>query len=198
MPRILIATSNNGKVAEFSSLLGGLYDLVSLRDVGLASPDETGVTFEENAILKATAAAQESGLITVADDSGLEVDALGGQPGVRSARFAGESATDSENVVLLLDRLNGVPEEARTARFVCVIAVAMPNGRTRTYRGVLPGTITTSPRGTNGFGYDPVLELSNGRTVAELLPDEKNAISHRGNAFRTAIPYLHSISAMHV
>ncbi|HEV2127361.1 MAG TPA: RdgB/HAM1 family non-canonical purine NTP pyrophosphatase [Thermomicrobiales bacterium] len=193
MPRLLIATGNTGKIAEMEALIGDRAEVISLAEAGIESPEETGTTFEENAALKAVNAARESGLVTVADDSGIEVDALGGAPGVRSVRYAGDDATDEQNIAKLLHELEGVPDEARTAGFVSVIVVATPDGRARAFRGTLEGMVGRSPRGGGGFGYDPVMVLGDGRTVAELEPGEKNGISHRGTALRNALPYIHEL-----
>lgn len=183
--KVLVASANRGKVSEYNSLLEGLdIELLSVQDAGVSGDvEETGSTYEENARLKAVTCAERSGLLTLADDSGLEVDALDGEPGVRSARYAGEDATDAERVAYLLNKLEGVPHEQRTARFVCVIAIATPAGEVTFCRGQCHGYIATQPRGDRGFGYDPaflVLEL--GATMAELPPDVKNRISHRGRA----------------
>lgn len=190
MSTILVATGNRGKTAEIRELLGPGVDVVSLDDLGLDGAEETGVTFEENAVLKAAEAARASGLLTVADDSGIEVDALGGAPGVFSARYSGPDATDESNRLRLLADLDARGTPDRSARFVCVIAVAHPDGTVVTFHGTLEGQITSNARGTGGFGYDPILELPDGRTVAELTRDEKNRISHRGKALRKALPYI--------
>jgi len=184
-PRLLIASANRGKVAEYRSLLQGVEcDLVSLRDVGISGDvEETGTTYAENARIKAVTCAAQSGLVTLADDSGLEVDALGGEPGIYSARYAGDGATDAERVAFLLRKLEGVPAERRGARFVCVIAVSTPEGDVTYCRGECPGMIVTTPRGTSGFGYDPAFLLPDcGLTMAELPPGEKDRVSHRGRA----------------
>ncbi len=167
-------------------LLGDLpYKLVNLAEVRVAAVDETGGSLEENARLKAVAYAARSQLLALADDSGLEVDALGGEPGVLSARYAGEGASDSDRVNYLLLRLKDVPWEKRTARFRCVIAVATPGGRVELCSGECPGFITFEPRGSQGFGYDPVFYLPElGKTMAELPMELKNQISHRGQAAR--------------
>lgn len=196
MIQLLLATSNRGKIAELQTMLGPSVDVVSLADLGIESPEETGATFAENAVLKARHGAAASGLVTVADDSGIEVDALGGAPGVRSARYAGEPSDDERNRQKLLRELRGVPADKRTARFVSEIAVAVPGGNVRTFHGTLDGRVGDSPRGTGGFGYDSLLELPDGRTVAELTPEEKNAISHRGVALRNALPFLHTVIEM--
>ena len=187
--KLLIATHNAGKLRELAELLGGIpYQLVSLSDVGIVEDvEETGQTFEENAALKAETYRDLSGLPTLADDSGLEVDALDGEPGVRSARYAGEDATDADRVALLLRNLADAPSEERTARFRCVIAVAASGQRTRLYDGACEGLIVNEPRGDNGFGYDPVFLVSGeGLTMAELPSERKNAVSHRAVAARKA------------
>jgi XTP/dITP diphosphohydrolase len=187
--RLLVATGNEGKKAEFVALLGDLgYELVSLRDLGIPQlVEETGSTFEENALLKARHYATLTGLITLADDSGLEVDALGGEPGVRSARYAGDEATDQDRYRMLLDRLAGVPVSQRGARFRCAIAIAWPDGRWEIAKGACEGIIATEPRGCYGFGYDPVFHLPEyDATMAELAPEVKNRISHRARAAMAA------------
>ena len=191
--KLLLATNNKGKAREYKSLLGGIpYRLVTMADEGITTEvSETGATFEENARLKATVLAAESGLLTLADDSGLEVDALGDEPGVLSARYAGENATDSERVDFLIKKLDGVPENQRTARFRCVIAIAAPDADAKICSGECPGIITTSPRGYNGFGYDPIFYVPEfGKTMAELSSEEKNKISHRARAAEKARDYL--------
>lgn len=190
---LLVATENPHKLEEYAALLTELRArLLTPRDAGLgAMPEETGETFEENALLKARWCALGSGLPSLADDSGLEVDALGGAPGVRSNRWAGPGKTDADRVRLLLERLGDVPDDARGARFVCVVAVVLPDGSERTFRGVLEGRIARAPRGEGGFGYDPIMYvLELGRTVAELPTGEKNKLSHRGRAARLALPWL--------
>ena len=186
--RLLVATHNAGKLAELRDLLRDVpYSLVSLSDVGIeVDVDETGETLEENAALKATTYARLAGLPTLADDSGLEVDALGGEPGVHSARYAGSNATDADRIAKLLDNLE-VRIQPWTARFRCVIAIAMPDGDIELHSGACEGVIISKPRGDNGFGYDPVfLLLERGKTMAELSDAEKNAVSHRGAAARKA------------
>ena len=188
-PRLLIATGNRKKLDELRALLEGVpFDIVCPADVGLEQDvAETGVTFEENARLKAVLLASQSGLLTLADDSGLEVDALGGQPGVMSARYAGENATDSRRVQYLLSRLAGVPPEERGARFRCVVAIAAPRGQVDLCSGECRGFITLEPKGRNGFGYDPVFFFPElGCTMAELPPEVKHKISHRGQAMAKA------------
>jgi len=183
--KLLLATQNRGKAREYRHLLAGIpYKIFTPDEAGIAAGvEETGATFEENAVLKATTLAAVSGLLTLADDSGLEVDALGGAPGVNSARFAGPGASDAERISLLLKKLKAVPEGARAARFRCVIAIAAPDGRVELCSGESRGLITRETRGTHGFGYDPVFYVPElGRTMAELLPREKNKISHRARA----------------
>ncbi len=189
MPDLLLATSNAGKIEEYRILLHGLgYRITTPAAEGISETvAESGDTYEQNARLKAIAYAELSHLTTLADDSGLEVDALDGQPGVHSARFAGEGATDGERVDLLLARLEGVPWEDRTARFKCVIAIADPAGRLDICYGECQGIIAFDAEGTHGFGYDPVFYLPDlGRTMAELPSDLKNRISHRARAGRQA------------
>ncbi|NPA90060.1 MAG: XTP/dITP diphosphatase [Chloroflexi bacterium] len=195
MKRLLIATHNPGKVREYRQLLRDLpLELTYLDEVGITEEvEETGQTFLENAIQKAMGYAELSGMLTLADDSGLEVDALGGAPGVHSSRYAGPGASDQERIDKLLRELEGVPEEERTARFRCVIAVATPDGRLCAAQGTVEGIITESPRGEHGFGYDPIFYLPDkGRTMAELLPEEKNRISHRARAAHAIKPLLKS------
>lgn len=183
--RLLIATHNRGKLREYQELFGGLpLDLVTLDDAGIHEDvEENGATFAENARLKALTYARESGLLTLADDSGLEVDALGGDPGVYSRRYAGENKTDAERNAYLLEKLKGVTPDRRTARFRCAIAIASPGGEVWESNGTCEGVITNAPRGTNGFGYDPLfLFPQSGLTMAELPSEEKNRISHRARA----------------
>lgn len=189
--RIVLATRNAGKVVELRAILHDVLErlratLVSVEDFPLvADVVETGVTFEENATLKARTVAFQTGLPAVADDSGLAVDVLGGAPGVFSARWAGEHGDDEANLRLLLGQLHDVPEHQRGAAFVCCAALVLPDGHAITRHGRFEGTLTYAPRGSNGFGYDPILQVA-GRdlTAAELDPADKNAISHRGVAFR--------------
>ena len=189
MPKLLLATNNAGKAAELRALLEGCgWELVTPSELGIELDiDENGQSYAENATLKATAYVRASGLTALADDSGLEVDALDGRPGPRSARYAGADRTDAERVAALLSELAGVPDERRTARFRAVIAIATPDGRVETVEGTVEGRIGHEPRGENGFGYDPVFVLPDrGLTTAELPPDEKHAVSHRGVAARKA------------
>jgi XTP/dITP diphosphohydrolase len=183
--RLLIATHNPGKKREFARLLDGLgLELVTLSDLGISEEvSETGTTFAKNALAKAQGYAAISGLLTLADDSGLEVDALDGAPGVYSARYDGRGGTDEDRLRLVLKQLEGVPEAERTARFRCAIALATPDGRTDTAEGACEGRITLAPRGQHGFGYDPIFYVpEQGCTMAELAPETKNRISHRARA----------------
>lgn len=189
MPTLLIATTNPGKLREYAAIFAGLpLELRTLADLGIGDDvEETGATFAENAQLKAEYYATRSGLAALADDSGLEVLALGGEPGVHSARYAGPGASDAERIALLLKKLEGVPFHARLARFVCAIALARPGAPTEIVEGVLPGVIETAPRGDGGFGYDPLFYvLDEDRTLAELPPERKNRISHRARAAEEA------------
>lgn len=186
--RLLLATRNDGKIAELRRILAAddrLADveLVSAADVDVGDVDETGDTFAANAALKARAAAEAAGLVAVADDSGLVVDALGGAPGVHSARYAGVHGDDAANLAKVLEEMAGVTE--RTARFVCAAAVTAPGGGSRVVHGEVRGALIEEPRGSRGFGYDPIF-VPDGeqRTTAEMSPAEKDAISHRGEAFR--------------
>lgn len=187
---IVLASANRGKLEELRALLGPSARVVSAAELGAEMPEETGSTFAENAIIKAEAVARQTGEMAIADDSGLEVDALGGEPGVYSARYSGADATDERNTRKLLRVLAGVPPEERSARFRSVIAIAFAPDEIVTTSGTCEGRIAGSPRGNNGFGYDPVFELPDGRTMAELSADEKNAISHRGHAMRDAVAVL--------
>ena len=217
-PTLLIATSNKGKVAEIASLLEGLdCRAIGLEDLPQVPPpvEETGTTFVENALIKADYYQRVSGLLTLADDSGLEVDALDGRPGVYSARYGGEGLSGAQQIALLLEEMKDTPEEKRTARFVCVAALVgaagessgkresvwhphgavvespvMPQIR-QTFEGRCEGKIAIAPRGAGGFGYDPIfIDAELGRTFAELSPGEKSSRSHRGKALRAAIEYL--------
>lgn len=189
-PTLALASSNTGKIAEFEAILGDHVTIMSLMDLGLESPEETGSTFEENAVLKARFLHDCSGIVTLADDSGLEVDALGGAPGVFSARFAGDHHHDADNRALLLRKLSEFPDRPRTARFVAVIAIVDGDGHLTVSRGTCEGTIAYAARGTGGFGYDPLFELPDGRTMAELDAGTKNTVSHRARAVRQAMPAL--------
>ena len=189
--RLVLATRNAHKVGELREILADVLAELDLDIVGLADfpdvPDviEDGVTFAKNALLKARAVAAATGLPALADDSGLAVDVLGGAPGIFSARWSGRHGDDRANLELLLAQLSDVRDEHRGAGFVCAAAIALPDGRTRVEEGHFRGTLTREPRGSNGFGYDPILLVDGDtRTSAELSPAEKNAVSHRGTAFR--------------
>lgn len=191
--KLLIATRNRGKKREYARLLQGLeVELIALDDLGVTKTiKEDGASYTENALLKARGYAAATGLLTLADDSGLEVDALDGAPGVLTARYAGEGATDEQRYSLLLEQLKDVPPEHRTARFRCVIALAWPDGRVEITEGVCEGRITREPRGEHGFGYDPVFYVPEyGCTMAELPPEIKNRISHRARAAAVASEIL--------
>jgi len=189
---ILIASSNQGKIREISAMLAPYgFKVKTLKDFSeITPPEETGKSFFENAFIKAKYYAEKTGLPALADDSGLEVDALNGAPGIYSARFAGENATDEENNKKLLELLKDVPEEKRGARFVCVMVLYHPSGKYLVAEGVWEGRIATSPRGSHGFGYDPlflVKELGYQKTSAEILPEEKNRLSHRAKALKDLV-----------
>ena len=185
------ATGNPDKLREIVAILGDGIELLP-RPEGLAEPEENAATLEGNARIKAVCVAEASGLPAIADDTGLEVDALDGEPGVRSARFAGENATYAQNVALLLERLQEIPATTRTARFRTVALARWPDGKEVIAEGTVEGVIATTPRGANGFGYDPVFipADSNGRTLAEMTNEEKNTISARGRAFRQLLKSL--------
>jgi XTP/dITP diphosphohydrolase len=205
-PRLVLATRNPGKLRELRELLrdqvpGLDVDTQVIDAAAAGAPDvvESGATFEENALLKAEQTAEATGLVAVADDSGLSVDILGGAPGIFSARWAGRHGDDTANLELLLAQLSDIGDSRRGAAFVCAAALALPAGGgtgTHTERGELRGTLLTAPRGAGGFGYDPILVPTGlDRSCAELAPEEKNAISHRGIAFRALLPHLvHALS----
>jgi XTP/dITP diphosphohydrolase len=210
-PKLLLATNNQGKIREYRSLLRGVpFEIIAPAELGITGGvDEVGGSFEENAALKAIAMAKQSGLPALADDSGLEVDALGGEPGPLSARYAGEGASDIDRNKYLLTKLKSIPEKERTARFRCVIAIAAPpslslrgvpmqsgqrGNLTRSvklFSGDCRGIIINKPRGENGFGYDPIFFITElGKTMAELTLEEKNKVSHRAKAAEKAREYL--------
>ena len=207
--RLVLATHNPAKVAELRAVVGlavaGLApeEIVTAADLDVAEPVEDAVTFTGNALIKARALARATGLPAVADDSGLCVDVLGGAPGVFSARWSGRHGDDAANVALLLAQLADVGPPHRRAHFACAAALVMPGGAEVVEVGTMPGTLTTAPRGTGGFGYDPILEpddqparaLAAGvrLTGAELTPQEKNAISHRGRAMRALAPHIAAV-----
>lgn len=194
--KLVVATSNKGKVAELRRLLPDHIRLFTAGEAGILLPEETGVDFQENALIKARAAAV-AGKSAIADDSGLQVDALGGAPGIFSARFAGEDATDELNNDKLVELLEGLPRERCTARFVSAVAVVTSEGEEFCAIGSVEGRVVMDPRGENGFGYDPHFEINdpraralNGLTMAEISIEEKNAISHRSRAYRTLLSQL--------
>ncbi|CAM3729730.1 RdgB/HAM1 family non-canonical purine NTP pyrophosphatase [Occultella aeris] len=195
-PRLVLATHNAHKVGELRAILAGLTPLapeqvIGAAQTGASEPVEDGVTFAENALIKARALAAHTGLVAVADDSGLAVDVLGGAPGIFSARWAGRHGDDRANLDLLLAQLGDVPAQHRAAGFVCAAALVTPDGREHVELGELRGTLLTAPRGEGGFGYDPILQPDGEtRSCAELTAAEKNAISHRGRAFRALAPHI--------
>jgi len=196
--RVVLATGNRGKAREISQMLGPDWQLLLQPELGVRPVAETGASFAENALLKARHAAATTGLPALADDSGLEVDALGGAPGVRSARYAGEAASDADNVRHLLEEMAGLPASRRTARFRCVLAYVRTGDDPRPLlaEGVWEGAIATAPRGTAGFGYDPVFEDGqSGLTAAELPAGRKDELSHRGQALRVLRQLLGSDSS---
>lgn len=195
--KVLLATRNADKLAELRRLLAdGPVEVIGLADVPeFPEAPETGATFAENALAKARDAAAATGLPSVADDSGLTVEALNGMPGVLSARWCGRHGDDRANLELVLGQLADVPDERRGAAFVCAAALVMPDGTETVVRGEWPGTIVREPRGTNGFGYDPIfVPEGSTRTSAELAPAEKDAQSHRGRALRALLPYLRKLA----
>ncbi len=184
--KILIATHNKHKLTEMARILSPMgYEVVTDTDIGteLTDVEETGTTFMENARIKAESGCKESGLICIADDSGLCVDALGGEPGVYSARYSGVHGDDEGNIVKLLEKLDGVPDEERTAYFACSICVSFPDGKEITAEGKCYGKIGYEKIGENGFGYDPVFMVGD-KSLAEMTAEEKDAVSHRGNALK--------------
>ncbi len=195
--RVVLASSNAGKLRELADLLAPLgLELLAQDALGVQPVTETGSTFHDNALLKARHAAARTRLPALADDSGIEVDALGGRPGVYSARYAGVGATDTQNLVKLLSELAKVPAELRTARYRCVIAFVRTPGDAFPVIGVgtWEGRITLEPRGAAGFGYDPIFQpLGSARTAAELVPEDKNSVSHRGQALRALLAELRGI-----
>jgi XTP/dITP diphosphohydrolase len=195
--KVLLATRNPGKLAELRRMLAdGPVEVLGLADVAeFPEAPETGATFAENALAKARDAAAATGLPSVADDSGLAVEALNGMPGVLSARWCGRHGDDVANLELLLGQLADVPDERRRAAFVCAAALVVPGGPETVVHGEWPGRIVRAPRGTGGFGYDPIF-VPDGeeRTSAELTPEEKDAASHRGRAMRALLPHLHALT----
>ena len=183
--KIVFATGNTGKMREIREILADL-EVVSMKEIGFNMPiEENGTTFEENALIKARAVAGQCGEIVLADDSGLEVDYLNGDPGIYSARYMGEETPYSIKNAAIIERLAGVPDEKRTARFVCAIAAVFPDGQELVTLGEIQGRIDYEEKGKNGFGYDPIFYVPEfGKTTAELTDEEKNSISHRGRALR--------------
>ena len=193
--KLLLATRNKGKVIEFQRILEaiapGEIELISLDSFpNLGDVEETGESFEENALLKATQMCKESGLAAIADDSGICIDALGGAPGIYSARWAGDHGNDHANNEKVLSQLKDVPAGARGAHFRCVAALALPDGRTHTQEGRFEGEILNSPMGENGFGYDPIFKPSGFEiSSAQMSPEQKDSLSHRGKALRALAPH---------
>jgi len=193
MNKFVVATRNKGKLNEIREILEDFpFDVVSMEEAGVSKDiEETGSTFEENALIKAREVFKITGKMVMADDSGLEVDYLNGAPGIYSSRFAGEGATDQDKNNKLLELLKDVPMEKRTARFICVIAVVFPDGSDFTVKGTFEGYIAFKPEGSNGFGYDPLFYLPEyGMTAAQLESEEKHRISHRGKALRLMVQEL--------
>ncbi len=193
MKKLIFATGNANKMREIREILGGKgYEILSMKEAGVdIEVEETGETFEENALQKARTIGKACGELVLADDSGLVIDALGGEPGVYSARYMGHDTSYTLKNNNLISRLEGVPDEKRTARFVCAMAAVFPDGREKVITGVMEGRIGYKIAGENGFGYDPIFYLPEfGRTSAEISPEEKNSISHRGKALRAMAEYL--------
>ncbi len=191
--KVVLASGNAGKICEIQQGLGGSFELVSQAELGVSAPPENGLTFVENALIKARAASEQTDLPAIADDSGLSVDALGGAPGIYSARFSGSNATDSANNALLLQKLQGLPEDRRTASFQCALVyMRSPTDPVPLIcQGYWKGRILDSPRGTHGFGYDPLFyAIDQGCTSAELSPEVKNRVSHRGKALTRLVNAL--------
>jgi XTP/dITP diphosphohydrolase len=198
-PVLVLATRNAHKIEEIRAMLGDLpVDLVGAGEFpGAPEPEETGATFAENARIKAVALARATGHYALADDSGIVIDALGGRPGVYSARWAGPGSGAKEWIAKTLTELSGVPPEGRTARYVCVVTLCAPDGSVvGEAEGTFEGTIADAPRGSSGFGYDPIFLVAGdpeGRTAAEFSPEEKNALSHRGKAVRAVAPAVRAV-----
>lgn len=191
--RIIFATNNQDKMKEIHAIMADFpIEILSLKEAGIhADVEENGKTFEENAVIKAEAICKLTGCVTIADDSGLEIDALGGEPGIYSARYMGEDTSYRIKNANLIQRLDGVPDEERTARFVCAVAAAFPDAPTQTVRGTIEGRIGYEEAGENGFGYDPIFYLPEyGCTTAQMAPEDKNKISHRGRALEKIRPFL--------
>lgn len=193
MKKMVFATGNKDKMKEIKMIMADLdYEIITMKEAGFAGEIiEDGATFEENALIKARTIAKETGLLTLSDDSGLVIDALNGEPGIYSARYMGEDTSYDIKNTNLINRLEGVPDEKRSARFVCAVAAVFPDGREEVVRGTMEGIIGYEIAGENGFGYDPIFYLPEFRcTSAELSPEDKNKISHRGNALRMIKKYL--------
>jgi len=193
MERFIVASKNKGKLKEIQEILRDFpFEVLSMQDVGINEDiEEYGTTFEDNALIKARGVQKKTGGIVMADDSGLEVDYLNGAPGIYSSRFAGEGASDEDRNNKLLSLLEGVPFEKRKARFVCAIAVVLPDGEEFTVRGICDGYIGFKPEGRNGFGYDPLFYLPEyNMTTAQMEPEEKHKVSHRGKALKLMVEEL--------
>jgi len=194
MSTLVLATRNRGKIAEMQRLLDSFSLSIAVRsssEFEVDDVEETGDTFEENALIKATTIARATGLPAIADDSGLCIDALGGAPGIYSARWAGTHGDDLANIRKVLEQLSNVPSSKRSARFICVIALALPDGRSEVVRGELPGEIRRESAGSNGFGYDPIFQPTGFlQTLAEMTPEAKDEISHRARALREIAPKI--------
>ncbi len=195
MKKVIFATKNKGKIKEIQAVLGDSYNVITMEEAGITvDVEENGKTFEENAVIKAEAIAKICGETVLADDSGLEIDYLNGEPGIYSARYMGHDTSYDIKNKSLIERLNGVPDEKRTARFVCAVAAAVPGKETVVVRGTMEGIIGYEIKGENGFGYDPIFFLPEyGKTSAEISPEEKNKISHRGKALRMIAEKLNNM-----
>lgn len=190
-PKLVLASGNAHKAAEIKNMLGDRFDVVTMREAGVTDDiEETGATFAENAVIKAEWVMRQTGLTSIADDSGLCVDALDGAPGVFSARFAGTHGDDKANNALLVEKMRGVPEDKRAAKFVCALALASPFKGVQVFEGECPGRIIFEARGRDGFGYDPHFEYLTGKTFAEMTREEKNAVSHRARAMKKLREYI--------
>lgn len=195
MKKVIFATKNKGKIKEIQAVLGERYNVITMEEAGITvDVEENGKTFEENAVIKAEAIAKICGETVLADDSGLEIDYLNGEPGIYSARYMGHDTSYDIKNKSLIERLDGVPDEKRTARFVCAVAAAVPGKETVVVRGTMEGIIGYEIKGENGFGYDPIFFLPQyGKTSAEISPEEKNKISHRGKALRMIAEKLNNM-----